>query len=95
MAGDVNLLNTGLAAAALTAASRLLEALIKKSAFFKSREDQHGVPGRVTRIESTIKKMKEEAAYDDVLYRLGKLEVQARRHGWEVTASRQIGESSD
>lgn len=73
-------INTGLAAVALTAASRLLEALIRKSNLFKSKiehVEDHSLAARVRIIE---KRLRDE----DSGFRLDQLEIQAKRHGWEV-----------
>ena len=76
-------LNTTIAAVALTAASRLLEALIRKSNLFKSKIDHiedHSLAARVRIIE---KRLRDE----DSDYRLSQLELQAQRHGWEVRSN--------
>lgn len=91
----ISLVNTGLAAAALTAAARILEALIKKSSLFKSRVDirveDHTLVTRLRVIEGRLKDMDDQTVFNDVLYRVRQLEIAARRHGWDVSTQIQGG----
>jgi hypothetical protein len=81
----ISLINTGLAAAALTAASRLLEALIKKSSLFKGRVEDHTLVNRVRAIESRLNEMSDKNVREDFPYRITQLEVNARRRGWDLS----------
>lgn len=90
---SVNLLPTGVAAALLLAALRLLGDYVRKSPFLRrnKQEEDISLGSRVRVIERTIGTMAEKNSASDLEYRLHLIEVAAMRRGWTEIIPRGTG----
>lgn len=79
----VDLIPTGLAAAALTAASRIIEAAIRRSR--RTTPVEIGtLDKKVQHFASEVRELQSWRDQSDLEWRMNQLEIIARRHGWEI-----------
>lgn len=86
----VDLIPTGVAAALITAAERLITTAWRRyhrtpgGEFHTLEEKLHKLDRRISEVESSVTDFRRKAQEDDLDYRLIQLEIIARRHGWEI-----------